>query len=198
MAKAEQTIVAEEHVSTSAKGTVYTSVTMEDGRIVDFPGKRKILKTALPIVAGEALAIRLDFKNGQTRLFTLPEQLVAQFALHGASQKLGDEVSGVEDLDDAVIGIDELIDRLYNGDWNTTRTASSLAGASILAKALVEVTGKTAEEIRDFLKGKSHQEKIALRSNPRVKVVVDRLEAEKSKKTTQSVDTDALLAGLGV
>jgi len=38
--------------------------------------------------------------------------------------------------------------------------------------------------------------KSALRNNPRVKPIIERIEAEKAAKQTSKVDTDALLAGL--
>jgi hypothetical protein len=118
--------------------------------------------------------------------------MVNQFALHGAEQKLGDEIAGLKEIDDAVMAVDELIDRLYNGEWGVKREASGMAGTSVLARALVEVTGKPIEKIKEFLKAKTQAEKIALRADARIKAVVDRLEAAKVAKGTQ-VDTSALL-----
>lgn len=171
----------------------YEAVKMQDGRIVDFSGKRQMVKTSA-VVEGK-LQVTLDFRNGQTRCFTLPEAMIHQFALHGAEQKLGDETAGLKDIDDALIAVDELIDRLYNGEWSAKREASGMAGTSVLARALVEVMGKTPEQIKGWLKAKTHAEKVALRANPKVKVVVDRIEAEKASKGS-SVDTDAMLAEL--
>ena len=175
--------------------TTYETVRMSDGRTVDFPGKRQLIKSSR-IGDGGELSVTLDFRNGETRLFTLPAAMIQQFALHGAEQKLGDEIAGVKDIDDAVLAIDELIDRLYNGEWGIKREASGIAGTSVLVRALVEVTGKTVEQIKEFLKAKSHAEKMALRANPKVKAIVDRIEAEKASKAAK-VDTDAMLAELG-
>lgn len=178
-----------------ANETTYEAVKMTDGRLVDFPGKRQLMKTPLMTEAGE-LKVTLDFRNGETRTFTIPPAMVGQFALHGAEQKLGDETAGLKEIDDAVMAVDELIDRLYNGEWGVKRESSGMAGTSVLARALVEVTGKTIEQIKVFLKSKSHAEKVALRANPKVKAVVDRLEADKVAKAGK-VDTDALLSELG-
>lgn len=175
--------------------TTYETVKLSDGRTVDFPGKRQLIKTSRVTDSGE-LQVTLDFRNGETRLFTLPSAMVSQFALHGAEQKLGDEIAGVKDIDDAVLAVDELIDRLYNGEWGVKREASGIAGTSVLVRALVEVTGKTIEQIKAFLSGKTHAEKMALRASPKVKPVVDRIEAEKASKAAK-VDTDAMLAELG-
>ena len=119
----------------AAKETQITTVTMLDGRIVDFPGKRRMLKETI-IGEDGSVKIRLDFVNGETRLFTLNPNLILKFAAHGAEQKLGDEIAGVEDIEDAVLAIDELIDRLYSGEWGVARDKSGLAGASILLRAL--------------------------------------------------------------
>ena len=177
------------------KEPTINTVTLTDGRIVDFVGKRKLLK-ASEVTPDGKIQTTLDFVNGETRTFTIPDALLAKFASHGAEQKLGDEIAGVDDIEDAVMAIDDLIDRLYNGEWGVARDKSGLAGASILMRALVESTGKTAEEIKKFLSDKTAAQKAALRTNPKIKPIVDRLEAEKAAKSAKkadAVDTDALL-----
>lgn len=171
--------------------TAVETVTMTDGRIVEFAGKRKLLKESVQTPEGK-VQVRLDFRNGETRLFTIPDNLLNKFASHGAEQKLGDEIAGLDDVGDAVLAIDELIDRLYSGEWGIKREANGMAGTSTLLKALVEHTGKTVEQIKAFLANKTHAEKVALRNNPKIKPIVARIEDEKSAKKS-SVDTDALL-----
>lgn len=178
----------------SKEATQITTVTMTDGRTVDFAGKRKLLKSANEVDG--KVQVQLDFRNGETRLFTIPEGLLTKFAAHGAEQKLGDAIAGLDDIDDAVMAIDELIDRLYNGEWNVKRESTGMAGSSVLARALVEHTGKTAEAIKAFLASKSQAEKVALRNNPKIKPIVERIEAEKASRKSD-VDTDALLSELG-
>lgn len=176
---------------------VIETVTMEDGRVVDFPGKRKILKEST--VDGEGrVTVRLDFRNGAVRDYTIGSEMVAKFAAHGAEQKLGDETAGIEDLDDAVLAVEELIDRLNRGEWNVKRESGGMAGTSVLAKALAMATGKTAEEVRQFLSTKDQKEKVALRNNPRIKPFVEQIEAEKAARSKGGeVDTEALLSELG-
>lgn len=169
-------------------------VTMSDGRQVEFVGKRKMLKESFVDDAGK-IAVRLDFVNGQTRTFILPDALLQKFAAHGAEQKLGDETAGLQDVEDAVLAVDELIERLNKGEWAAARESNGLAGTSVLARALVEFTGKSMDEIKAFLKSKSQAEKVALRNNPRVKPIVEKIEAEKAAKGTK-VDTDAMLGEL--
>lgn len=174
--------------------TQVETVTMTDGRIVDFAGKRKLLKES-SVNADGKVAVRLDFRNGETRLFALPDNLMAKFAAHGAEQKLGDEIAGLNDVEDCVLAVDELIDRLYNGEWSVKREANGMAGTSVLVRALVEHTGKTVDAIKQFLAGKSQAEKVALRNNPKIKPIVERIEAEKASKKA-NVDTDAMLGEL--
>ena len=171
--------------------TQYEAVKMTDGRVVDFPGTKKMLKDST-IDASGVVSTRLDFRNGETRIFTIPDNLLNKFAAHGAEQKLGDEIAGLAEIDDCVLAIDELIDRLYNGDWSVKRESSGMAGTSVLVRALVEHTGKTVEQIKAFLSGKSQAEKVALRNNPKIKPIVERIEAEKAS-TKANVDTDAML-----
>lgn len=174
--------------------TQIETVTMTDGRVVDFAGKRKLLKES-SVTADGKVQVRLDFRNGETRLFTIPDNLMAKFAAHGAEQKLGDEIAGLNDVEDCVLAVDELIDRLYNGEWSVKREANGMAGTSVLVRALVEYTGKTVEQIKQFLSGKSQAEKVALRNNPKIKPIVERIEAEKASKKA-NVDTDAMLGEL--
>lgn len=198
-------VAAQGAIATPAKAkkdpTPVETIVMMDGRKVEFAGKRKLIKTSL--IPGEneytgPLAVQLDFRNTETRTFPLPDVLLSKFAVHGAEQKLGDETAGVEDVDDMVIFVDELMDRLAKGEWSTKREGSGFAGTSILMRALVEVSGKTAEAIKLFLSTKTQADKMALRNSPKIKPVVERLEAEKLAKGTK-VDVGALeaeLAGL--
>lgn len=173
-------------------------VTLEDGRVVEFVGKRKLLKESL--VPGEAdytgpLAVRLDFRNGRTITFPIPDALSARFAAHGAEQKLGDATAGEDEPDDMVLAVEDLIERLNKNEWSAAREAGGMSGTSVLLQALVEFSGKTVETIKTFLKDKSQKDKMALRQSPQLKPIVDRIEAEKAAKDS-NVDAGALLAGL--
>ncbi len=178
--------------------TTIETVKKDDARIVEFTGKRRLNKESFLTPEGK-VACRLDFRNGETRTFVLPDSLVTKAAAHGIEQKLGDEISGVDNLDDAIQAIDELMVRLGNGEWNAKREGSGFAGASILARALVEATGQTIEQVRAFMANLTNAQKMALRADPSVAPVVKRLEAERAEKSSKNkpaVDTGALLAGL--
>lgn len=180
-------------------------VTMTDGREVEFTGKRRLEKVGIENPDG-TLAVRLDWRNGETRTFELPVDLLPKFALHGALQKLGDESSGVDDLEDAVEVTDQLISRLAIGEWRVTSEGGfGMAGASILARALVEVTGQPIAAVRQYLGTQSNKVKLALRASAEVMPVIQRLEKEKAERAAArgtsvakgpAVDTEAALAGL--
>ena len=173
------------------------TVTMNDGRLVEFPPKRKVSKESFITEVDGVVSVqtRLDFRNGESRLFTIPTALLAKFAAHGAEQKLGDAMSGLANVEDGILAVDDLIDQLYQGNWNTPRAASEMAGASILVRALVELKGQPVEKVKDFVKAKSAAERTALRNAPAVKAIIERLEAEKVAKAG-NINADELLSGL--
>lgn len=177
------------------EATAKIPVTLTDGSTVEFNPKQKMVKT--PIVTEDGTAgVRLDFRNGETRTFIVPASLVLRAAAHGISQKLGDTVTSEDNLDDAILSLDEVIAQLAGGNWSAERKKGSNAGASILLKAIVESFGKTVEEVRAFLATKTAAEKMALRRSSKLAAAITRLEAERDANRKSSVDTDALLGEL--
>lgn len=169
------------------------AVTMEDGRQVEFVGKRKMLKSTE--IADGRVTTRLDFRNGRSLAFTIPGAMLLQFAGHGAEQKLGDETAGEEDVDDMVLAVESLIERLNRGEWSVKREGGGFSGTSVLLRALVERTGKPVDGLKAWLATKSQAEKIALRNSAALKPIVQRLEEEKASKNAK-VDTESLLGEL--
>jgi hypothetical protein len=185
-------------VKTSESGkaaTPYFLVQMDDGRKVEFSGKRRMLKETILDDAGYP-SIRMDFVNGETRTFKIPEKLLMRFAGHGAEQKFGDEIAGLADVEDAVMAVDSLMERMNAGEWAKARESNGMAGTSILARALHQHSGKPMEQIKAFLANKTQAEKVALRQNAAIAPIVAKLEAEKLGKAKSAVDTDALLEEL--
>lgn len=177
------------------------TVKMLDGRLVDFPGKRKLQKESF-ITADGAVSVRLDFRNGETRTVTLRPDMIPKYAAHGAEQKLGDEIAGLKgengaeaDIDDCVLAIDELTDRLNAGEWGVKRESNGMAGTSVLLRAIVQVTGKSVDAVKSFLKDKSKAQKDALRVSPKFAAAVKAIESERAAKKPP-VDTADLEAQL--
>lgn len=173
-----------------------TPITMSDGTVVEFGKKSRLVKTST--IDGSNVSLRLDFVNGEVRNFTVSPDMLARFAAHGAEQKLGDAIAGETDIDDAVASVDDLIARLNAGDWNVRREAGAFTGTSILMKALMEASGKTAEDVKSFLEGKTQAEKVALRKTDKLRPIIERLESEKASNSKSKVDTEALLGELGL
>ena len=179
-------------------------VDMTDKRKVEFVGKRKLLKET--IIEGNTVKVRMDFRNGETRLFTIPTALMLKSAGHGMEQKLGDETAGTEAVDDMVIAVDDLIAQLAKGEWTTVREGGGgFAGASVVIKAIMEVSGKSLEDVKAFLAkkleataGLTRQALYASFRSPTSKTgkVVERLEREKLAKGAK-IDADEALAELG-
>ena len=107
-----------------------------------------------------------------------------------------------------VLACDEMYERLRKGEWFKAGEGSgdSLAGASVVIKAICEATGKTVEFVKGFLNTKleaakakgeklSRQELYNSFRNPTTKTgaIIKRLEEEKLSKSTK-VDSGALLA----
>lgn len=182
---------------TPSKGKPKISVTMQDGRVVEFPESTKAKKEVLQD-NGKFTGVRWDFSNGQTRTVLLTDLQAHNdsgiLACHGLSQKGGDEYASEKDVDDAVLAFDDLMDRLKKGDWSEKREGG-FGGASVLARAISEVFGKTMDETRAFLRELSAAEKMALRQTPELKPVIEKIEAEKASGS--KVDTQALLGKLG-
>lgn len=198
--------------ATKKKEKPRISVTMEDGRTVEFPEDTKAKKVALVRVGEEIrsadevedkstidayVGVRWDFVNGKTRSILLADIALLKPGLigcHGLSQKGGDEYASEKDVDDAVLAFDDLMDRLKKGEWSERREGGGFGGASVLAKAIMEVFKLDETQVREYLRGLKPQEKMALRQAPELKPTIEKLEAEKASGS--KVDTKALLGKL--
>lgn len=181
---------------TEATASTKIPVTMEDGTVVEFNKKQKLIKTSAIDEATGVISLRLDFVNGAVRNFVVPAALLLRFAAHGAEQKLGDAIAGETEIADAVLSVEDLISRLNAGDWTIRREAGAFAGTSVLMQALAEASGKSADDIRAYLATKTPAEKLALRKSDKLKPIIERLEAAKATKSKNVIDTDSLLGEL--
>lgn len=202
-------------------------VEMADGRKVGFAGKRKVLKDTLvdeskiaingnllQIEAG-AISVRFDLRDGSTKTFPVPLSLLAKFAGHGMEQKYGDELASPADKplseDDMLMALESLDSRIQKGEWRVEREGSGgVSGAGIVVKAIMEFTGKSAEDVKAFLQGKIDKSaegtadgkptltRAALYKSFRAPgtktaAIIERMEKEKETKPA-AIDADAALA----
>jgi hypothetical protein len=196
------------------KEVVYTKVAMSDGKEVSFPGDRKAQKEVFFDADAGTFGVRINFVNGKfvaVNSTDLARDISLQLAAHGLSQKVGDTYASLKDVDDMALAADEMRTQLVGGDWGRQREAGdSMSGASVVIRALVEVTGKTVEDIKAFLQGKldaakaanqklSRQDLYASFRKPGTKTaeVIERMEREKAAKAS-GADANAMLAELGI
>lgn len=145
--------------------------------------------------------------NGES-IIVNPQELSADVLrmaiLHGLKQKLIDAaaISRNPDTgksatpDDKWAAVRAVYDRLVSGQWNAVRGEGMGAGNGLLFRALVRMyPAKTADQLREYLDGKTKAEQAALRANPKVAAVIEEIKAESVK--AGSVDSDSLLDELG-
>jgi hypothetical protein len=213
----EQATQAAQDPQAKKPATEVTIVTMEDGRTVAFGGKRSMLKDIITQPDG-GIAIRFDFRNGQTLTAPIPTQHLLYAAGFGYAQKLANEVAGLKNDDgtqasdeDKFLAIEALHQRLTDSsDWNRASESSGegVSGASIVLKALMEVSGKSLAEVKAHIEQKlkdaeSRGQKLtramlyASLRNPTTRTgqIVERLEREKAAKAP-AVNVDEMLEGL--
>lgn len=208
----QETAPVETTAAPTKKAVEVQTVLMEDGRSVDFSGKRNLLKEI--VVENGEVFVRCDFRNGQVLNAKVPPQHLLYSAGHGYAQKLGDEVAGAKDKDgqpisdeDRFLAIETLHNRLVaSDDWNkVSEGGGSVSGASIVLKAIMEVSGKSLTEVKEFIEKKlkaaedsgqklTRQALYASFRNPASKTgqVIERMEKDKAVKAP-AVDADALM-----
>lgn len=149
--------------------------------------------------------LTINFANGQVievDVSKLTPEIQKQAMLHGLKQKLVDAAAIARDtsngqkatITEKYNAVKEVADRLTGADptWNKVREAGASGGGStsLLARALVKVSGKSREEIDAYLDTKTKEEKAALKVSAKIAPVIAQLQAESNKS---DVDGDALL-----
>ncbi len=200
-----------------------TEVAMSDGRTVGFAGKRKVVKDTIIdeskitvdgstlMIAEGAVAVRMDFRNGETRTMPIPLSLLAKFAGHGGEQKFGDELATTADKplseEDMVVAIDDLYAVISGGNWGRGRASEGgggVSGASIVLQAICEATGKDLATVKAYIQKKLDGDKDLTRralydsfrvATTKTGQIIKRLEEAKLAKTAK-VDADAELEGI--
>jgi len=208
------------------------TVTMQDGRTVEFKGRTRVLKD---VIFGtddngvQRVGVQFDFRNGQTLVAWVPEQHLLYSAGHGYKQRLADDTAGSKDEDgnpisdeDRFLATEALHNYLQGStDWNRIGergSSDSVSGAGFVLKALVEVSGKTLEEVKKQIDARLAANearweaggkvgpkptrrqlyKIFRQPDSRTGKIIARLEAEAAAKGAPQVLADDELEALGL
>lgn len=171
-----------------------TQVAAEDGQSYEFGEKAKVKKLSSMKEDG-TIVVKFVFRNGAVRSseFAPNHPIIPRCAQHGLDQKVGDEFAGLEDPEDCVVAFEQITERLQRGEWTEKRQSEGLAGTSLLARALVEVTGKSMAEVKEKLAATPKEAKAAIAKQKAVATVIQRMKDERDAKKGTAVDADAAL-----
>lgn len=172
-----------------------TTVVAQDGSKYEFSARAKVKKDSTVQPDG-SIVTKFVFRNGEVRSAVLPRDsdLYAKAAAHGMDQKYGDEFAGLDDVEDCIEAFDSLAARIARGEWSEKRQSDGLAGSSLLARALAEVSGADLAAVRAKLADTPKETKAALGRQAKVMEVIARLKAERAAKSGKAEDADAALS----
>jgi hypothetical protein len=189
-----------------------TTTTTAASAVLATAQKLAAAPTKRPAIAAEVVenTLVIEFGNGKNLVID-PAHLSLNIrhaaTLHGLKQKLVDAAAIARDtttglsatMEDKYNAVMEVYERITNADsptWNKVREAGTGGGSGangVLLRALMQLTGKTKDEIEAFLDEKTKEQKAALRSNPKVATIIAELQRA---KIADSIDTDELLGEL--
>lgn len=131
--------------------------------------------------------------------------MIAQAALHGLSQKIGDAAAIERNPDtgrsataaDKYAAMHEVWQRLMAGEWNKRAEGGTATKGGYLFRALCIVYegSRTPEQITAWLATKTAKEQAALRGAARIAAVIEELKAADAKNPPPT-DEAELFAGL--
>lgn len=174
-----------------------------------------IAETGSPVTLHHG-ALTLKFATGdsaQLATVDLSPEILSQALLHGLKQKLVDAAAiarntetgasaTTEDKRDAVM---KVLERLLEGDWNSRREGGASAEkGSILLLALQRAKpNDDPAKLREWLHTRTDAEKAAIGKNPKLMPFILQVQAERAaaaaeKAKKSGIDSDDLLAGLGL
>jgi len=150
---------------------------------------------------GEDATISIDVEK-------LADEIRERAMLHGLVQKISDAAALGKDAtpSDKYAAMKAVADRLVDGEWKQSRGEGAAPVAGIIFRAFsqwvhdkakaAKKDAPTMEAIRTVYDGKTRAEQLALRNVAEIAAIIETLKADRAPK--QSVDSDALLADLGL
>lgn len=131
--------------------------------------------------------------------------VIQRAAWHGLKQRVSDRAAISRNTDtgkpaspkDKLDAMRALVDHYHSGtnEWSMKREGGAGQSAdSLLCEAMAQVyPGKTEAEIKEWVKGKSTKDKVALLNHGEIKVAADTIRAKVVEEF--KVDVDAMLEG---
>lgn len=137
------------------------------------------------------------FPDNSSKEYVLPDNspLLLNFAAHGVNKKVRDLLGGAKEVDKQKELLGKLLESFAKNDWNATRNGDGKPAISILARALVQVTGKTLDEAVAYVKTLSRKQQSVARRDPRIAPVI--LALQKSDAKEANADGDVLEGFIG-
>lgn len=179
------------------------TVTMKDGRSVDFGQRGKIKKQVEITGKGKArtVSISLDCLNGDTHTmsFGMTDPLLMEYAAHGVCQKLADSNTKATDPEDVSFGVARQITQLQEGTW-VSRLDGAVRGFTDLLEALRRIRGYDVgtsefEQLKNTLAAKDEADIKLIKTNSGIKAILAAIDSEKAiaraEKLAQSSGEDA-------
>lgn len=152
--------------------------------------------------------LTLNFSNGkelEVDVTKLSAEIIQHATLHGLKQKLVDaaaiarntETGQEATIEDKYAAVKTVFDRITsaNGTWNAVREGEAKVAGGIFLRAMMEMTSKPKDEMQTALEALSKEQIAALKKNPRVVDIMQRMEREALKDDKTGDDLLALLAG---
>jgi len=154
----------------------------------------------LSFIVADTGSIELDVS-------ALAGEVTRRAMLHGIVQKISDAAALGKDAtpSDKYQAMRAVADRLIAGNWNKPAGESGAPVQGLIWQAYREVMQSLAakskksvsdEKLRELYDAKDRAQQLALRTNPEIAKVIERIKSERATSTT-AIDTDALLAELG-
>lgn len=157
------------------------------------------MRTTLYTYTSTATRAMFAFANGTDiaiDLTALTPEIQHALMVHGLKQKVADgaaiprdTVTGRSASDgEKITAMKDIANRIIEGEWSARASGGGNAGGLLLRALLEMYPERDAEGIKAFLAGKSDKEKAALRANPRVAAIIERL-----RPAPTGIDVDSML-----
>lgn len=156
------------------------------------------------------MTLTLNFAHGEEIIIdanALTPEIRNMAMMHGLKQKLVDAAALSRNTDtgkpasveDKYNAVKRVADRLKSpdGSWSEVRGGGEekLTGSNILVRALMKMTGRDENHVKEYLSFKTKEERAALKKNPKVLATIAELTAA---TVVGDVNTNELLGELGM